>query len=553
MLIILNRNFKFRQWIVSATFLFSLQFLQAQNLVLNPSFESGTIDCEPNGFANFFPICAEHWSSPNSGTPDVYSTSGNPVCFTVMPYTGLDLNIYQAHMGSQLPRTGKKFAGIFTFSRTVYNPAYREYIQGQLSEPLIPGEYYCAKMYVSRASYLQYASSNMGIYVGDFINIEPYSDTALRVHPQVVFSQIITEDQQWTEISGTFRATTAAQYVIVGNFSKDNEMQWRDMNGGKPSLFNYPHAYYYIDDVSVEIIPRKLTFTGDRVICSGSTTDLVVKEIFDQITWTYDGDTTRALSEINSLSIKQVNKTRYRVRALRCGRTVIDTISIGVYKLPKVELGRDTMICANTILRLNAGTDGNKILWQDNSTNQFFNVAKAGNYFVTVTNQYNCQSIDKIKVSVRNPPAANLGKDTVFCNAFNPLFASNGNSYLWSTGSLDSTLTPSFSGTYWVTIQNQCGISNDTIQLFSMKEIFIPNVITLNGDIHNEQFQIKGIGENYKVSLTVIDRLGKVWYSNDDYKNQWPSPGQWPEAGTLYYLINFSGCRSYKGWLEVIR
>lgn len=62
-------------------------------------------------------------------------------------------------------------------------------------------------------------------------------------------------------------------------------------------------------------------------------------------------------------------------------------------------------------------------------------------------------------------PTVNLGDTISFCqgnsinlNAFNPNC-----SYAWSTGSASSSINVTSSGTYWVTVSNNCGITRDTV------------------------------------------------------------------------------------------
>lgn len=62
-------------------------------------------------------------------------------------------------------------------------------------------------------------------------------------------------------------------------------------------------------------------------------------------------------------------------------------------------------------------------------------------------------------------PTVNLGDTISFCqgnsinlNAFNPNC-----SYAWSTGSAASSINITSSGTYWVTVSNNCGVTRDTV------------------------------------------------------------------------------------------
>src|SRR5688572_23736269 len=151
--------------------LLSSSRLFAQNLVPNPSFECGNYhcDCTYDSYLIESLQIACHWSLPTHGTSDFYSTDiPNQDCWTRMPPAGEYYDPNVPHLGSQLPRTGNRFAGVFTYG-TGFNPTFqkdtadREYLQVELVEPLVPGEYYCGEMFVSLAEQPRYASNNLGM------------------------------------------------------------------------------------------------------------------------------------------------------------------------------------------------------------------------------------------------------------------------------------------------------------------------------------------------------------------------------------------------------
>ncbi len=534
----------------------NIHYSISQNLVKNPSFEIGVDVCEPNFSGNDFPSLAVNWSCPSAGTSDLYSTQiSDKTCYSHMPYAGADRSLSQLHIGSQLPRTGNRFAGIFCYdSPNGEVRDYKEYIQAELTEALIPGEFYCFKMYVSRAEFGRFATNNIGAYFGNFIPFNANINTELQVTPQIVFKQVIKESNDWVELSTHFRVKEAARYMIIGNFTKDKDLTIEQVTDAN-SLINSNSAYYFIDDVSVVRImtPSKLTFLGEKVICSNSTTNLTVIGDYDNVIWSSFADTIKVISSGNTLAIRQATTTKYLARAIKCGLTLRDTITIQSLHIPQIDLGRDTILCKDSSLKLDAGMDGNRYQWQDNSTEQFFNVTKAGTYSVKVTNADNCSNIDYIKVSTRNPPKADLGVDTLVCGILPKLFANEGDTYLWSTGVTDSVFQPTTSGRYWVQISNRCGFSKDTIQIYTFNDLFIPNVLTLNQDSLNAKFIMRGIGDTYQSSLRVVDRWGNEIYTNSDYDGSWPTPEQEIPEGTYYYLVDFPGCRSYKGWLQIIK
>jgi gliding motility-associated-like protein/uncharacterized repeat protein (TIGR01451 family) len=86
------------------------------------------------------------------------------------------------------------------------------------------------------------------------------------------------------------------------------------------------------------------------------------------------------------------------------------------------------------------------------------------------------------------------------------------------------------------------------------EEIFIPNVITPNGDGKNDAFVIVGI-ERYPGSVLLIyNRWGNQVFQSKNYQNEWRGTGL--NDGTYYYILKLNtpdGIRPYKGWIELLR
>ena len=78
----------------------------------------------------------------------------------------------------------------------------------------------------------------------------------------------------------------------------------------------------------------------------------------------------------------------------------------------KTSLGNDTVICPGEQLILDAGNFAS-YSWQDGTTTRTFPVTQTGTYFVTVTDNNNCQDADTIRVTVDC-------SDIYFPSAFTP-------------------------------------------------------------------------------------------------------------------------------------
>jgi hypothetical protein len=208
-----------------------------QNLVLNPSFEN-LIQCpEFPGSIDF----AENWTSPNTGSSNILG-----LCNSSQP---------NSNFGFQHPHQGENYSGIFVFEAN----DYKEYIQGEFSQPLKSNTNYKVKYFVSLADSIStisirtfgFYTSNEQIHTSDYFHL-PFT-------PQIIAdptgSSMVKE---WIPMEGTFVAKGGEKYLTIGNFSPDSLSDTTAVNEiNNPALF-YRLSYFFIDDVSVEEIKSEL-------------------------------------------------------------------------------------------------------------------------------------------------------------------------------------------------------------------------------------------------------------------------------------------------------
>jgi len=541
-------------------FVLMSSYTYSQNLVDNPSFEVGQPQCDFTILPYFYSTNVYGWNIPNNSTADVFSTQiPNKACYGSMPDSGMDINQLNPRVGSILPRTGSRFAGIYTYYK---NEEYREYIQGRLTTPLVIGQSYCVEMHVAVAGQPRYACNGLGIYFSpEFLDYNP-TIGSLPYTPQIVENEIITSTT-WVRISGVYKATAASTYFTIGNFKTDNQIRVIDKGGYKPISYSYESAYYFVEDVSVRLIVDKtFVLTGNNSICMNETATITATSELEDVHWTKLVDTVTVISPGKVLQVKPTINTTYRVSGKNCGLFVSDTITVFVNPLPTTALGADTTICKGVQLLLDAGAGHAEYHWSDGSQNRFNAVMNAGSYSVTVKNQFGCSAADVIKISTLSIPVVNLGRDTTLCEVFYQLNAGgNQDSYEWSTGSRDSVLMPTQVGTYWVTVANECGVAMDTITLHSYNRVSIPNVVTPNNDNLNDYLQVVLLDAEDNVlrdvpvgaRIKILNRWGKEVFYSEVYKNNWPLTEDDISTGTFYYEVVPGSCRSYKGWVQVVR
>jgi len=212
----------------------------AQNLVFNSDFEQ--YDTCPN-MLNQVPFATgwQNWLL----SPDYFNACAPQGSTSIsVPYNCGPNNFQYAH-------SGNGYVGYFNYwTRAFLNgyPWAREHIGIQLNQTLQVGVKYFFTMYVSLASWVPSpcASSKIGIklttqsFANPNGNITPLVDNTATVHVDT----LITDTLNWTKITGSFVADSAYQYLVIGNFFDDFNIDTLII--GSTFLC---YSYYLVDDI----------------------------------------------------------------------------------------------------------------------------------------------------------------------------------------------------------------------------------------------------------------------------------------------------------------
>tara|TARA_B110000305_G_scaffold54454_1_gene60107 strand:- start:459 stop:827 length:369 start_codon:yes stop_codon:yes gene_type:complete len=79
--------------------------------------------------------------------------------------------------------------------------------------------------------------------------------------------------------------------------------------------------------------------------------------------------------------------------------------------------------------------------------------------------------------------------------------------------------------------------------------VFIPNIITPNGDGINDVFELQ-LEPNYKVEMKVYSRWGSLVYRNDDYQNDFYGTGL-ADGVYAFHIRVYDGSR-YRDYFKMI-
>ncbi|MFM9945230.1 MAG: gliding motility-associated C-terminal domain-containing protein [Bacteroidia bacterium] len=152
-----------------------------------------------------------------------------------------------------------------------------------------------------------------------------------------------------------------------------------------------------------------------------------------------------------------------------------DTINITIKKSPKVDLGKDSILCDFKNFTLGNSLKGPKYLWSTSETTKTIKPTSVGKYWVQVDSN-GCKASDTVLIFLTSFQKPSLGNDTMACegktisiNGFTP----NAKSYSWNTSNNVPVQDVTTSGTYILSItDNKCTFTDTIVVNF----IPYPNV-----------------------------------------------------------------------------
>lgn len=213
---------------------------ESQNLVPNASFEN-FVECQDTSSLQFHALLDSFWYQ--FGSADYFNacaTSGTK-------------DIPQNIVGYQFAFDGNAYIGLYGYHSLVFT---REYIEIQLTNPLIPGQIYYVSFYVSLADTMQYAIENIGVLFTDTL-FDPFpapSYNWVTAIPQIENApgNMLNNKINWVVVSDSFVANGGEKFMTIGNFKDEAQTVKQYFGGTDPSTLG---AYYFIDQVYVGLSP----------------------------------------------------------------------------------------------------------------------------------------------------------------------------------------------------------------------------------------------------------------------------------------------------------
>lgn len=229
------------------------------------------------------------------------------------------------------------------------------------------------------------------------------------------------------------------------------------------------------------VLPVTYNFGPDVFLCGDTGTYFINAPVVPNAMYEWNDDTT---TKGPVLAVKMSGA--YTVKINGC--EVTDTLGVFFTREPKLDLGRDHILCQGEQLTLDASSENAVYQWRLNGTalantqSQIPVIAPGGQYIVDI-NVGGCGAYsDTVNINFNGfaAPPFKLGPDTLLCpkEIFNlTAHVSGATAYAWSSKGLDvydavnynidmdSTITINNQGRYWVfaTIGKQCEVVDTMI------------------------------------------------------------------------------------------
>jgi gliding motility-associated-like protein len=326
---------------------------------------------------------------------------------------------------------------------------------------------------------------------------------------------------------------------------------WHDNTAAATHFINSPGTYWVEVNVGGCIISDTVVISfyttptinigPDTTLCPGETLDLDATTA-GIVSYEWQDNTLGPNYTISSAGV-------YEVTGFDGTCHTTDQIFVNYNTLADADLGPDLVLCPGDSVVLDATVTGGSYLWSDNSIGSAIQVTAAGTYWVQLS-VANCVDFDTVQVAMTDTPVVNLGPDTtqlcigdVFVLDASVPF---GTSYLWQDNTPGPTYHVNDSGTYYVDVQNACGVTSDTITFYLEDcecTYAIPNVFTPNDDGTNDVFILNIDLEHCEMSHFIIyNRWGQKMFETEtetswDGKNE---DGEIVPDGTYYYIITIN-------------
>ncbi|MCB9241688.1 MAG: hypothetical protein H6608_11175 [Flavobacteriales bacterium] len=202
---------------------------------------------------------------------------------------------------------------------------------------------------------------------------------------------------------------------------------------------------------------------------------------------------------------------RYNLVAKNSCMVLSDSIYLFFDHTPTIQWLDTSFYCDQVSDTLRVSHPGATFQWSDNSTADSLIISEPGPYSVIIHPKACKNHSVNTFAKIITTPVVNIGNDTLLKRPFTIVLNAyhQDATYLWSTGSTQSSVNIHNFGTYWVRVTNSCGTVSDTITLKDLVGVQELNGLryTIFPNPNSGTFHLQG--EVNQLNLTLTNQLGQ--------------------------------------------
>jgi gliding motility-associated-like protein len=559
------------KWVVFVIlFLLSTHFLFAQNLIPNGSFEEYKRLPNDEWIKDIAEFVTD-WQQPTAGSPDYYHQAANGRN-DALNHGSFALWEGDSITSRQNSADGRAFVGLamFGFKDILTENFFAEYVQTELQTICRPNHKYKFRSYTTVSKLVPHYGLEFGLKLSteqiQCINPNTGEDFTFTLFDPPITNYFslndtaINDTTNWTELSYTFKAKEAYQWLTFGCFNQ-SKIPFSRLRTDLPFGYvdqwsNYVYTYYFVDDFSLVEIP---CLVGPDSICQGEQTALY-STFAGPFQWSIDRNFSTVFSTDSIVEVAPEISTWYYLQ------TPTGTDSLFLTVVPKLNptLYTDTVLCAGETLHLEV-TDPNNtnvsVIWNGTDTSYIKVIDKGGYYTYNVSNGI-CDTTIGFNVVEANKPHL-LGYDSLeHCFTQEPLLAielEENYVYWWQDiGQQNIERTFRKEGNYPYTVYNSLNCEQSaTLNVVDKCSpiIHIPNAFAPKGV--NQVFR-PYLKYHTRAELVMYNRWGEKIYEETAVNPQWDGSINGREASTGVYMyrlkvVSESGVQHFSGSVHLLR
>ncbi|MFV8325499.1 T9SS type B sorting domain-containing protein [Flavobacterium sp. ZS1P14] len=227
---------------------------------------------------------------------------------------------------------------------------------------------------------------------------------------------------------------------------------------------------------------------------------------------------------------------------------------------PKITIPDVIPICKNNSIVIDAGAGFNSYSWSNGANTQSIIVTNPGNFFVTVTDDYDsfyCSSTKNFIVKNSNIATITSIETQDWTDNQNviTIYVTGAGDFEYSIDGIHFQDTNKFSniinGQYTVSVRdkNGCGTVTDEVYVMMYPKFFTPN-----GDGHNDSWEIKFSDFEVGLIVKIFDQYGK-FITDLQHTTGWNGTvnGQPAPASDYWFVVKRANEKEYRGHFSLKR